>query len=52
MSIVIRGNILSVRRVYFWSIIMYKIDYPMKLVKIENVNRFLNGLEKDMDIYP
>ena len=51
MSTVIRGNILSVRRVYFGPT-MYERNYPRKLVKIENIKRFLNALEKYTDMYP
>lgn len=51
MSTVLRGNVLSVRGVYFGPI-MYETNYPRKLVKIENIKRFLNGLEKYTDMYP
>lgn len=43
--------IVSVRRVYFGPI-MCETNYPRKLVKIENIKRFLNGLEKYTDMYP
>lgn len=51
MSTVTRGNILSVKRVYFGPI-MSETNYLRKLVKIENIKRFLDGLEKYTDMYP
>ena len=51
MGTMTRGNILSVKGICFRPII-YGTNFPVKLVRIETINSFLNGLEMYTDRNP
>ena len=51
MGTMTRGNILSVKGMCFRPV-MYETNFPVKLVRIEAINSFLNGLQKYTDINP